>query len=61
MDPLKSILNEINQRRDAILRALADGAAKDFAEYRELCGEVRGLSFSHMLITDLVRKIEEND
>lgn len=52
---------EISERRDALTQALVSGAAKDFAEYRHMCGEIRGLSLAHAHITDLVRKMEEDD
>ena len=55
------VLKDIEERRDAIAQALISGAAKDFPEYKSMCGEVRGLSLAHSFITDLVRKMETND
>lgn len=55
------VLNEIESRRDAIAQALVSGAAKDFPEYKSMCGEIRGLSLAHSYITDLVRKLEQSD
>lgn len=56
------VLKDIEERRDAIAQALISGAAKDFPEYKSMCGEVRGLSLAHSFITDLVRKMEtENE
>ena len=55
------VLKEIEMRREDIAQVLVDGAAKDYAEYRSLCGEIRGLSQAHMYITDLVRKMEQNE
>jgi len=52
------VLKELSERRDTLTRALADGAAKDFAGYQNMCGEIRGLSYAHAIITDLVRKLE---
>lgn len=52
------VLKDIAQHRDTIARALVDGAAKDFAEYKSMCGEIRGLSVAHSFINDLVRKME---
>jgi hypothetical protein len=34
---------------------------KDFAEYKNLCGEIRGLATAQMEIKDLVRKLKESD
>lgn len=58
---LDVVLKEIEERRESIGRALIDGAAKDYAEYKSMCGEVRGLSHTHVFITDLVRKMEQSD
>ena len=55
------VIKEIEDRREVIARVLVDGDAKDYSEYRSLCGEIRGLSQAHMYITDLVRKMEQNE
>lgn len=55
------VLKEIEDRRESIGRAVIDGAAKDYAEYRSMCGEIRGLSHAHNYITDLVRRMETED
>jgi hypothetical protein len=55
------VLREIEESRESIARALMDGGARDYAEYRSMCGEVRGLSVAHSYINDLVRKMEQDD
>lgn len=55
------VLKEIEGRRESIAHALVSGAAKDFPEYKSMCGEIRGLSLAHSFITDLVRKMEQSD
>lgn len=55
------LLKDIEDRGESITRALVDGAAKDFSEYKSMCGEIRGLFTAHSLITDLVRKMEQDD
>ena len=55
------VLKEIEERRNVVAQALDSGAAKDFPEYKSMCGEIRGLSFAHSFITDLVRKLERSD
>tara|TARA_R110000868_G_scaffold103138_2_gene284110 strand:+ start:219 stop:413 length:195 start_codon:yes stop_codon:yes gene_type:complete len=55
------VIKELEERRESIAQALISGAAKDFADYKDLCGEIRGLSRAHAFITDLVRKMENND
>lgn len=55
------VIKELSERRDAITQALTAGSAKDFAEYKNMCGEIRGLSVAHAIITDLVRQMEIDD
>lgn len=55
------VLKDIEEHRESIARALVDGAARDFSEYKAMCGEIRGLSTAHMFITDLVRKMEQDE
>ena len=55
------VIKEIEERRESIAQALISGSAKDYAEYRDLCGEIRGLSRAHAFITDLVNRMEQDD
>jgi len=55
------ILKEIEERREYIAKALIEGSAKEYSEYRSMCGEIRGLSLAHQTVTDLVRKLEQSD
>jgi len=55
------IVKEIEERREYIAKAMMEGSAKDYSEYRGMCGEIRGLSLAHQTVTDLVRKMEQND
>lgn len=55
------LTRDIEEKRETIARALVDGAARDYAEYKSMCGEIRGLSVAHAFITDLVRRMEQSD
>jgi hypothetical protein len=55
------VIRELNIRREAISKALADGTARDYSEYRAMAGEIQGLSLAHSLLTDLVRQMEYDD
>ena len=55
------VLKDIAEQRQAVARALVDGAARDYAEYKSMCGEIRGLSVAHSFITDLVRRMEQDE
>jgi hypothetical protein len=55
------VIKEIEERRDSIAQALISGSAKDYAEYKFMTGEIQGLSRAYAFITDLVRKMENDD
>ena len=56
------VLNQkINDRVMDISRTLSDGVAKDFADYRGMCGVIKGLRTAQFELNDLVRKIKESD
>ncbi len=55
------INSELAGRKDALARALIDGSAKSYEEYKDMCGEIRGLSFAHMVVEALARKMETAD
>jgi len=38
---------------------LTDGTAKDFGEYQNMCGVIRGLALAQREIADFVRKIKD--
>ncbi len=58
---LHSVIKELNDRKVNLLNAIANGSAKDFAEYKNIAGEVRGLSFAVALLEDLSRQLESMD
>lgn len=40
---------------------LATGRAADYAEYRHVCGIIRGLNSAEQIIKDLVQRLEQSD
>lgn len=56
------ILNQkINERIQDLNGALSDGVAKDFADYRGMCGVIKGLRTAQFELNDLVKRIKESD
>jgi hypothetical protein len=41
--------------------ALASGQSKDYAQYRELCGVIRGLQTAQRELGDLVRNLKDDN
>lgn len=62
MDKILEILKDnINEKQAQLSYALTTSAAKDYADYRAICGEIRGLSIAEGYILDLAKKMEHND
>ena len=55
------LISKYEDRKKTLIEFLCDGAAKDYAEYKNLCGEIRGLSVAQEETKDLVRKLKELD
>lgn len=62
MDKYLALLaSQLLERQKQLADALINGAAKTFEDYKQLVGEIRGLSFAQLSVSDLVRKLENND
>jgi len=60
MNTVTDVLSmQINKRVDELVEFLGGGSIKDIAEYREVCGVIRGLRTADSYLTDLVRKQEQ--
>ena len=55
------LTKEIDKLRNDQAVFLMGGGAKDFAEYRHVCGVIRGLTHAEQLVKDLVQKMEHSD
>lgn len=58
---LEVIIRKIEERKQSVIDALANGAAADYAAYQNLVGQVRGLAAAQMETNDLLRKVKEVD
>lgn len=58
---LEVLIKQVRDKRDQIVEAVSNNAAKDYSEYQKLCGEIRGLSLAEGFILDLAKKMEFSD
>lgn len=58
---LEVLLKYYRERRNNITDSMASGVAKDYAEYRAMCGEVRGLLSAEQYVIDLAKNMENSD
>lgn len=61
MDGIELLLNQNDEERQALTEVLIRGSAKDFAEYKHICGVIRGLDLADAHIRDLAKRMESND
>ena len=58
---LEVLLKQVRERRDQLILAVSQNAAKDFAEDQTLCGELRGLSTTEGYSLDVAKLMEQSD
>jgi hypothetical protein len=58
---LEVISSQIEDQITALKDHLSTGTAKDYAEYRELCGKLHGLLFAQRITKDLQRNLEQEE
>jgi len=60
-DILELLVSKLEARKETLIEFLAQGSAKELAEYKSLCGEIRGLTVAQEEAKDLVRRLKELD
>jgi hypothetical protein len=58
---LELVLEQLKEKRQQLIEAVATNSCRDFAEYQKLCGEIRGLSIAEGFILDLTKLMEQSD
>ena len=58
---LHLLIKQIDDRVELLREAIGSGSARDFAEYKGMVGEVKGLLTCRLNVTDLLGKLEEPD
>ena len=58
---LSFLQKEIERLRDEQAMYISTGRAADYAEYKNVCGVIRGLSLADQSINDLVERMEKSD
>jgi hypothetical protein len=58
---LDYLRGKLQEELKSVEESLAQGVAKDYAEYQNLCGVIRGLLTAQREINDLLRRVKEHD
>jgi hypothetical protein len=58
---LRLLNQQIDDKVELLREAIGNGSARDYAEYKGMVGEVKGLLTARLNVTDLLGKLEESD
>lgn len=58
---LEVLLRQYRDKRSQLADAVSSASAKDYAEYRAICGEIRGLLTAESYLLDLAKNLENSD
>jgi hypothetical protein len=61
MDVFTALRNKLREDMNNFTDDLANGQCTDFAQYKELCGVIRGLAYAERHLMDLAEKLKENN
>jgi len=61
MNALEVIIRDLDEKVDQIKEFMAAGRASSFEEYKQMCGEIRGLLTARSYSQDLLSNLENMD
>ena len=61
MDFIDAMRTKLRTDMNNFTDDLANGQCADFAQYKELCGVIRGLAFAERHLLDLAEKLKDPD
>lgn len=61
MDAIELLLSKNADERKRKTEFLVAGTAKDYAEYRHICGVIRGLDLADEHLYDLAKRMNDDD
>jgi hypothetical protein len=61
MTGLEVLLEQLDEKAQQLQNSIINGNLEDFADYKKLCGEVRGLLIARGYVLDLKDRLEKSD
>jgi hypothetical protein len=61
MDFITALRNKLRTDMNNFTDDLANGQCSDFAQYKELCGVIRGLAYAERHLLDLAENLKEDN
>jgi hypothetical protein len=60
-DYAEALIKQLEERKLETTRFIGSGGCKSFEEYQRLCGLIQGLEHAQNLISDLAKRMENDD
>jgi hypothetical protein len=60
-DVMSVLLKHMEEDKKSLISALSDGVAKDFAEYKHLCGQIMGISKAQLRVNEMNTRLQDQD
>jgi hypothetical protein len=55
------VVGHLKEKWEELKSFISDGKCKDYADYQNLCGQIRGLRYSLQRIEELKEKLKEEE
>jgi len=60
-DAMSLLLKHMEDDKKSLISALSDGVAKDYAEYKHLCGQIMGLSKAQLRVNEMNARLQNDE
>lgn len=60
-DAMSLLLKHMEDDKKSLISALSDGVAKDYAEYKHLCGQIMGLSKAQLCVSEMNARLQNDE
>jgi len=60
-DAMSLLLKHMEDDKKSLISALSDGVAKDYAEYKHLCGQIMGISKAQLRVNEMNTRLQNDE
>jgi hypothetical protein len=60
-DAMSLLLKHMEDDKKSLISALSDGVAKDYAEYKHLCGQIMGISKAQLRVNEMNARLQNDE
>ena len=60
-DAMSLLLKHMEDDKKSLISALSEGVAKDYAEYKHLCGQIMGISKAQLRVSEMNARLQNDE